>query len=298
MAPKSIFPGMPLSLDSIKLGRLVLNTRDPQQDYQDPPPTADPPTVTITQAQDFEELRISTRASKFRARLASLLSQSLENKTTAQVDFSAAKSLTYLLNNTTAWFTRACGAAESRQWLEAAIEGGSSVYLVVGYHTLVDARFTQLADSSAVRAVAGGVRVSAGAAGAAAVVDLTTAVDGERESESRFKRSFVTMGEQIYAVQYRKIRFRWFSSRSVGNSFLEPRNRWKVCFDVRGSEEDEGEGDVVEVGVEGEGEEGEEQDEDEGGSESEPEEGEDEGEETDETDRKYVTEDGETEFVF
>lgn len=289
---------MPLSLDSIKLGRLVLNTRDPQQDYQDPPPDAEPPKVTVNQVQDLEEIRSSDRASKFRARIASLLSQSLENRDEKLVDFSAAKSFTYLLNNTNAWFTRACGTAESRDWLEKAIEGGSNVYLVVGYHTLVNARFTQHANSSTTGSVSGGVQVTVGSPGAA-VVDLTSAVDGTREVENRYKRSFATIGEQIYAVQYRKIRFKWFSSRSVKNSFLEPNNRWKVCFDVRGGEDEEEE-DVVEAGVTESG------DEDEDGDDDESEDGEDEDdedngkekEETDETDKRYVTEDGESEFVF
>lgn len=294
MAPKSIFLRMPLSLDSIKLGRLVLNTRDPQQEYQDPP-AADPPKITICQLQDFEQIRSSARASKFRSRLAGLLSQTFENRNEDLLDFSAAESSTYLLNNTNAWFKRACGAAETREWLEQAIEGGSNIYLVVGYHTLVDARFTQRADSTMTRLAEGGVQASVGPPGTA-VVDLSSTVGGGREVGKNYKRSFGSIGEQIYAVQYRKLKFKWFSSRSIQSSFLEPNNRWKICSEVRGDEEDD-EDDVVEVEI---SEDGADDEDDESDSEDEEDQADNRKEqaETDEADERYVTEGGETEFVF
>lgn len=96
---------------------------------------------------------------------------------------------------------RACGAAESRYWLEKAIEGGSNVYLVVIYHTLVNARFTHHANSSTTGSVSGGFQVTAGSPGTTAVVDLTSTVNGVRAIENMYKRSPITIGEQIYAVQ-------------------------------------------------------------------------------------------------
>lgn len=294
MAPKSIFLLTPLSMDSIKLGRLVLNTRDPQQDYQDPPAT-EPPIITKNQLQDFEQIRSSARASTFRSRLAGLLSQTFENRNDDLVDYSAAESSIYSLNNTKAWFTQACGATETREWLEQAIEGGSNIYLVVGYHTLVNARFTQRADSTMTGLASGGVQASVGPPGTA-VVDLTSSIGGGREVGKKYKRSFAAIGEQIYAVQYRKLKFKWFSSRSIKSSFLEPNNRWKICSEVRGDEE-EGEDDVVEVEI---SEDGDDDADDESESEDEEDHDDDgkEQEETDEADKKYVTEDGETEFVF
>lgn len=58
--------------------------------------------VIVNQVQNLEELRSSDRASKFRARIASLLCQSLENRDESLVDLSAAKSFTHLLANTNA----------------------------------------------------------------------------------------------------------------------------------------------------------------------------------------------------
>lgn len=141
----------------------------------------------------------------------------------------------------------------------------------------------------------GGVQASVGTPGMP-VVDLTSSVGGGREVGKKYKRSFGSIGEQIYAVQYRKLKFKWFSSRSIESSFLEPNNRWKICSEVRGDEE-EGEDDVVEVEISEDGAD----DEDEESESEDEEDQEDDGkaqEKTDEVDLRYVTEDGETEFVF
>lgn len=55
--------------------------------------------------------------------------------------------------------------------------------------------------------------------------------------------AFQAPGEQVFAVIYRKIRFKRFSSRTVANMFLEPTNRWKSCWDWRGMEEEVEDGD-------------------------------------------------------
>lgn len=57
--------------------------------------------------------------------------------------------------------------------------------------------------------------------------------DAGKDRELAFEGS----GEQVFAVIYRKIRFKRFSSRKVGNMFLEPTNRWKSCWDWRGMDD-------------------------------------------------------------
>jgi hypothetical protein len=57
----------------------------------------------------------------------------------------------------------------------------------------------------------------------------------------------VAAGEQIHAVQYRKVRFRWFSSRDLDRATLEKGNRWKVHGSLRGQEV--GTNDVLEAAI-------------------------------------------------
>lgn len=43
-------------------------------------------------------------------------------------------------------------------------------------------------------------------------------------------RRFVAVGEHVCAVQYRKVRFKWFSSHDLDKVSLEKNNRWNVCW--------------------------------------------------------------------
>ena len=70
-------------------------------------------------------------------------------------------------------------------------------------------------------------------------------VAGNNIKKQGIQRQFVADGEQICAVQYRKVRFKWFSSRDLDAALLEKDTRWKMCWNIRGQEI--GTNDVVEV---------------------------------------------------
>jgi hypothetical protein len=70
-------------------------------------------------------------------------------------------------------------------------------------------------------------------------------IHGQRDDGTR--RRLVAAGEQIYAVQYCKVRFRWFSSRDLDRAALEKGNRWKVHGSLRGQEV--GTNDVLEAAI-------------------------------------------------
>jgi hypothetical protein len=58
----------------------------------------------------------------------------------------------------------------------------------------------------------------------------------------------VASDELIIAVQYRKVQFKWFSSRKIDSAFLEMGcNRWKVFLISARADLDDGEDDVVEA---------------------------------------------------
>lgn len=58
--------------------------------------------------------------------------------------------------------------------------------------------------------------------------------------------SFRAPGEQLFTVQYRKVQFGWFSSKEVGEAFLEAKGRWKRFCEIRGPEDQK---DMVEVSL-------------------------------------------------
>jgi hypothetical protein len=69
--------------------------------------------------------------------------------------------------------------------------------------------------------------------------------EGGKGHQHGVERRFIAPGEQICAVQYRKLSFKWFSSRDVDRAFLENEHRWKMYSNIRGQEV--GTNDIVEV---------------------------------------------------
>lgn len=97
------------------------------------------------------------------------------------------------------------------------------MYLTVGYHAIVDARVYEKRGELVSRQ-------------AQAAQEGSNSLVATLDSSNSHERSFGAPGEQIYAVQYRKLRFNWFSSRHVDKAELERDNRWKVSLGLRGGD--------------------------------------------------------------
>ncbi|KAI5853624.1 hypothetical protein BZA05DRAFT_396681 [Tricharina praecox] len=218
------------SRDSVQLGRLVRNATNPHQDYHypfgDSSSDAEHPSVVVKTQQNFQELITSSRCASLRTRL--------KLSAIGAITTNATEARTYQLDNSGAWFKKACGEKATREWILDAIKDGAKMYLTVGYHVVVDAlvyeRRGEFADKD------GQARGDGGG-------DGNSEVQGGLDSGNVHERKFGAPGEHIYAVQYRKLRFKWFSSHDVDQVALERNNRWKVSLGVRG--EDDGEEDDV-----------------------------------------------------
>lgn len=253
MKNRALLQNSLLPLDSVRLGRLVLNAKNPQQDYLDPLESV--PQATIKAQEKFHETLNSSKNVKLRYRLTALLAASSENRDASSTTLSAVQATTYQLTNSGAWFREACAKKETRSWFEGAIEDNDSdVYLVIGYHTVTDAQITEEVTSGGKSD--GGITLASslitGAPAPAPAGDLLSVrVDSTRDTRRNQTRSFHAPGEQIYAVQYRKVEFKWLSSKSIDKTTLERNNRWKIFWsaDQRTGNETEfdGEDDVVEA---------------------------------------------------
>lgn len=222
-----------LPLNSVQLGRLVLNAKNPQQDFLDPQSGQLQPESIVRPQENFEDILTLSRSSRLRSRLTALLAISYENRDVKSASLTATRATTYQLLNSGAWFENACAIPETRQWLKRAIDRSSPIYLVVGYHTLTNARATERVTSRGT--TDGGARISGSSVfGATTPASLsyllTSKVDRNRRINYTHSRSFDAPGEQIYAIQYRKVEFKWYSSRRIDNTSLEQDNRWKVYW--------------------------------------------------------------------
>ncbi|RPB12001.1 hypothetical protein P167DRAFT_536148 [Morchella conica CCBAS932] len=280
----SVFQASLLPLSAVQLGRLIVNIKAPHEEYVDPP-TPSPPEITKNPQHNFTELRTSSNAFKLRGRLTQLLSASYEHESKHQIDLSAKIAYTYALCNSRTWFEAACAHHSIRQWLQGAIEDGDSVYLVTGYHTVVDARFGTGVSSTSMDRQQVSMPIDATGLPSVQGMDMTAGLDTTHKLCRGFARTFEAPGEQVYALQYRKVVFRWFSSKKIEKATLKE-NQWRV-YAGRGSADrnDSNSSDIVEASL--------------GGLEGDDlsDDGSDEEEEDDELGERWVSKDGESVWV-
>jgi len=120
----------------------------------------------------------------------------------------------------------------TRKWIEKAIDDGDDVYLIVGFHTVVDARIVH--ESVKSQDVGGrvGIPVDLSLAAVGAIVPfgnvINPSVEGQHVNADSLQAQFLVPGEQICALQYRKVRFRWLSSKGVDSASLSKYPRWRT----------------------------------------------------------------------
>ena len=250
--PPSVFVSQCLlPLDSVKLGRFITNIDHPHQDYHDPPCAGSPRTIVQVRNQyhGFDE---ESSTSTFSSALTSFMSSALSKRTETKSRLSAERVQTYALDNSGSWFESATKLQETRQWLESAIDQGDDVFLVVGYHTVVDARITLYSSRAQARGGALEMPVGLSLAAAGVVAPLSDLINPgiglRREEGSGVSEQFIAPGEQVCALQYRRVRYRFLSSKKIENASLVKSPRWAILDRCR--DETEGEDDVIEVEAE------------------------------------------------
>jgi hypothetical protein len=229
MAPNVLLPQLFLPLSSVNLGRFVISMDNPHQDFHDPPHTSNPEVAEKVQTQ-YNGIYDSVQQRDASSQLTSLLSSSFSKRLKTSVQITTAQAKTYYLNNAGQWFRDAVQSTETQRWIERTIDEGEDIYVVVAYHTLLDAR---IREKSGDQSAAGGSLVAplSTALTASGMCMPFNAADpgisgfyGRRESE---QGQFIAPGEQIHAVQYRKVRWNWFSSKKVNEMTLAKKAWWE-----------------------------------------------------------------------
>lgn len=235
-----------LPKDAVKLGRLVLSIKYPEQDFCDPDPEVNDvataaTSTTTTNVENFKHFASQTRDASFQAVLTSLVLGTAGVRADAQVEICAPACVTRALADSSRFFEGLCEAPRVRNWLERALRRRQSVFLVTGIKTVTDANVG--VELTKGKEASGEVRlpVDAAAAGVPAMLpgglmDVGAGVSASRQAVE--KTGFDAPGEQIFAVQYRKIKFRLFRSRRVENGFLEEGARWQIYAGARGEAEE------------------------------------------------------------
>ena len=106
-----------LSVESIRLGRLVRNVDEPQSDYLDPDCDLHPESVIITPHLRYEEVQQSMTDKSFTAVLTRLMSASRARRNKAYTQVTTDRVTTYQLGNSGSWFKSAIKTETAREWI-------------------------------------------------------------------------------------------------------------------------------------------------------------------------------------
>ncbi|KAF4450214.1 hypothetical protein F53441_6648 [Fusarium austroafricanum] len=189
--------------------------------------------------KDFYDLRLKSKASKLQAVLTSVASLLFHTEDDLETKISDTICITYFLDDVDRKFDEMWKEKGAREWFEDAFRKRRHVYMVTAIQTLTDANM-KLASNKAAQ-VDGDIKipVSRIIGDPTAAAPLDPRVFAEHRAEKHRETGFVGEGEQIYAIQYRKVKWGLFSSREMAQGFLEEGNRWKVMWKTMGAEKND-----------------------------------------------------------
>lgn len=259
MKETTFVPNRLLARDAVDLGRLVLDVRAPEQDYFVPQSTVAPEDILVQEKFNFSEILQPTSGSNLHSFLTTMLSTSMSRHEERRTQIDAVRNTTYQIKNSSHVFERICGEELGKKWLEKAIGRGRKVYMVVGIQTMMDAEIWEHGIVEGMKRLEVtapiGLAISAATSVPIPLMDLDVGGGKSWRDDNQLLSKFFAPGEQVYAVQYRKVNFSWFSSKKMESLELAKSNRWKVYWLRSAHEDEDGDGDeeededVVEVKV-------------------------------------------------
>ena len=251
MVGKLLLQSQLLPLKSISLARFVVDIASPQRRFHDPILDHSPQSTRHTQ-HDFQEHAQRYKSAKARGRLTELLQIFRGVGGSLEAHINATASISHELIQWDAVFKDACTSPVTRKWIEDAIEDGQDIYFIVGFRTFVDPSASESVSNLNIKGgevqVPTSEVVQANVPGLLLGGVLDPGVSGSTFTARQNIRSFASEGEMIYAVQYCKVKFKWYSSQKLETGSLG-KTRWRVHWGVRASDESL-EDDVVEAAVE------------------------------------------------
>jgi len=248
MAPKSLSVFMNGYLDpaQVALGRLVLDMKDPGQNFcRFGELELQEGDVSKSQFQDLKSLAKAESSSGFKLALSKVLQLFASKSRTTVDDISSKTAMRHQLLNVNEKFETMFQEDDVKKWLEKVVLTGSDIYLVVGLHTLQDASISL--DRLASKDIGGKAQAPVTEALAPGISSiprvgnsLDVRIEGGHSSTSSLGASFITPGERIIAVQYQKVSVIMKSSRGVKHlvdAALKKTTTWKSFGAARGGSE-------------------------------------------------------------
>ncbi|KAI7970733.1 hypothetical protein EIK77_007913 [Talaromyces pinophilus] len=240
-----------LPIENVSLGRFITDIDFPQRQFHNPFPNMNEINSTVFIQRDVTEILHHEHSTAIGGNITELLQLFRGKYRNLGTQVQATASATYEMQQWEIVFKKACSLTTTRKWMETAIEEDKPVFFIVGYRTFINPSLTETADWGGRKSIQIQMPVSS-------VVEanllpplvrlgnvLDPSVGRAKDKAVTSYRSYNTDGEVVYAVQYCRVKFKWFSSNKVGSSSLGP-TRWKVHWGVRDAQEMD-EDDIIEA---------------------------------------------------
>ncbi|MCJ1380760.1 hypothetical protein MMC17_003869 [Xylographa soralifera] len=212
----------PLPKGAVVCGDLTLDPSQPHNNVLPFPSNLPLDTLSTT----FENLQ-NTQTSGFGAEFGVQLMTFLEAQAHAlhldHVHIVVPQGTRHLVRNSETSFKRACGEPNVRAWLEEhVIDEGRKAAMLVGMYTYCNASYTHIHQNQVKGQVSASDPTTAWSANLGAGIGALN------------QQTFNVPEEQIFAVEYKLIKFKPWSKKKVEEAKLEEGpNRWKVFFGDR-----------------------------------------------------------------
>lgn len=228
-----------LTTQTVRVGRWAPNVSYPHHGYYDPLSDIQP-LVHVTPQKQFRHIYGQEKGGGMHLSGTVLAQGSHNQRENSRDELGTELSVIHQLDNPEAWFSSAIQRQENRTWIESALKTYGKVYMIIGYQIVQDAHvngqnihsressFTLQAPGTAAVAAATGIPILGDA--------LDPSAGGDSVKRQKSEQSFTLPGEQVVAVQYRRIRFRFFFSRHIEQKHLDFRTTWKYAWNMRGPE--------------------------------------------------------------
>ena len=224
--PSTLLLPLPLPADEVRIGSFLVNPSDPTQEYfhlqeQDP---GLKPSILRVDVTDFTNTIRDAGTKEVEAVLTGYFSTTIDWAKSKSLELSSAKAATYLMRNSGYWFEQACALARMQWWFEWVSRRGHKIYLLVGLRTIFDGRFRL--EHTASTSTGGQVKVPADVLAGLPPMGLDVGGGGKVSKDQTASSEFSAAGERIWALQYRQIKFKWYSRKKMENAALETGTRW------------------------------------------------------------------------
>jgi hypothetical protein len=230
-----VFTLSPYNKSDIPLGGIVIDAKVPTQDFIGQ--TAPDQNISMSIDENFTGNAQNESKTSFQWLISMIMSIFWNVESEDSLEVTADEARIYSLLQQKAVFEELCAQEETQQWLKYCCREGENPMFVVGYRTLLNAKLVRKThyDTS----IAGKVQVSPALAAGLPDSDATRVeASASYHDGSKGTLEFDARGERVFAICYRKIKFRYHSGKvdvslRKGNLWKLSSNRGKVSEDVK-----------------------------------------------------------------